>query len=61
MRISKKKNNLSFYLYNALSRYTKQNRPKIKKTKDIEKRQLLTPYRASIPDLSIDLQSLKRL
>jgi hypothetical protein len=34
----------------------------MKKTKDIEKRQLLTPYRgSSIPDLSIDLQSLKRL
>ena len=45
-----------------LRRYTKQNRPKLKKSKDVEKRQLLTPYnRASIPDISIDLQNMKRL
>lgn len=41
-------------------RYSKQNRPKPKKVKDIEKRQLIQPYKSSLQDLSIDVQSLKR-
>lgn len=38
--------------------YTKQNRPKMKKTKDLDKKPLI---RSSMQDLSIDMQGSKRL
>lgn len=43
--------------FTSFHRYTKQNRQKPKKTKDIEKRQLI---RTSMQDLTIDSQTLKR-
>jgi hypothetical protein len=46
-----------FFAFNS---YTKQNRPKVKKTKDIEKRQLIHPFRNS-QNLTIEVQGSKRL
>lgn len=54
-QIWESKNNFYFHSY------TKQNRPKVKKTKDIEKRQLIHPFRNSMQDLTIEVQGSKRL
>lgn len=44
----------------VINRYTKHNRPKLKKIKDPEKRCLL-PHRGSLQDLSIDIDVSKKL
>lgn len=43
------------------NRYNKENRPKLRKNKDIEKRALISPFRNSINDLTIDMSSSKKL
>lgn len=39
------------------NRYNKSNRPKSRKLKDLDKRPLLSPFRSSANDLSIDMSS----
>ena len=45
----------------VVNRYGKNNRPKPKKTKDPERKQLITSFKTSLPDLSIDIQGTKKL
>lgn len=47
----------------VINRYGKSGgvRPKFKKHKDLEKKMLLSPFRNSMPDISIDLTSTKKL
>jgi hypothetical protein len=69
MAISYRTGNESFMLsqlsfkqvFSFAHRYTKQNRPKMKKSKDPERKQLLQTFRSSMNDLTIDVQGTKRL
>ncbi|XP_055711074.1 xenotropic and polytropic retrovirus receptor 1 homolog [Phlebotomus papatasi] len=45
----------------VVNRYGKMNRPKARKSKDPERKSLLSPYKGSLQDLTIDMGGTKKL